>query len=326
MYKPLLVTIIWAWSSAVFAQQLPQTSAYSWNPFQWNIAAAGMDQSAVVTAGYRKQWSQLNGAPVTQMLNAHLPLDIVRSGVGLRIQNDEIGAHKLTSASFGYTYHLLQQRNLRVSVGLGLGLDQYRLDGSLLRAPDGSYNEQSGLFAHNDDLLSESVTRATGFSAESGLWVAAPKWQIGLSMQPVVAPPFGYSATQNVQIRRNAHYNFYGSYSQTLGSNLELKPSLWVQSDAVKTQTNIQVQIGYKQNLFLALGTRGAGTRLVESVTYLVGGRINREMMLVYCFDSLTSPLKTVTSGSHELAVRYTFSKPIGTGKLPPIIYNPRYL
>jgi type IX secretion system PorP/SprF family membrane protein len=310
----------------VFAQQLPQTSAYSWNPFQWNVAAAGSEQSAVITAGYRKQWSQFNGAPVTQLLNAHLPLDVARSGVGLRIQNDEIGAHRVTSASLGWSYHLVQKRGLRVSAGLGAGLEQYRIDGSLLRAPDGSYNEQTGLFTHNDDFLNESFSRAAGFNVEAGIWVEAQNLQIGLAMQPVFAPDFQYSASQNVKVQRPAHYNLYLGYTQDLGTNLTLKPSIWVQNDGIKTQTNTQLQIGYKQNLYLGLGTRGVGTGLVESVTYFVGGRINQEMMLGYCFDSVISPLKTITSGSHELVVRYTFSKPFGTGKLPPIIYNPRYL
>jgi hypothetical protein len=99
-----------------------------------------------------------------------------------------------------------------------------------------------------------------------------------------------------------------------------------VQSDLKKTQTHLALEIGFDGNLFAGFGLRGLGVGNVESMTFLVGGRINPNFVVIYSFDNVLSPFKTSSTGSHELVLRYTLSKNLGTGKLPPIIYNPRYL
>jgi type IX secretion system PorP/SprF family membrane protein len=322
----LLSCICFACCHLAYAQQLPQSSQYWLNPFQWNVAAAGSEQTLVATAGLRKQWTQLVGAPETQHFNVHLPFDMVQSGVGLSVQNDKIGAHQIVGARVAYAYHVYQSRSLRVSLGLGVGVDQYQLDGAKLRTPEGTYNETTGLFNHQDDFISEGLTRASGLSAQAGVWVQSRRFSGGITAEPAYGQPFRYDAMKQGKISRPNHFGLLAKYTVPLFYNLELTPALHVQSDLVQTQSNIALQVGYKNNLFGAIGFRGTGFGDVESMTYLVGGRINPNMILGYSFDVLTLPLQTSSRGSHELLLRYTLSKPLGSGKLPPVIYNPRYL
>jgi type IX secretion system PorP/SprF family membrane protein len=325
MKKIVLHALFLTHYGLVCAQQLPQSSLYQINPFQWNVAAAGSDQSLVAHAGYRKQWSQLNGAPETQMVNMHLPFDRFKSGVGLRVQNDQIGAHSVTSATLGYSYHAIQTQKFRISLGLGIGIDQFQLDGQKLRAPDGVY-EPGGLFTHRDDLLSEGVIKTAAWSLETGVWLQGNRLQVGISALPSLAQSYTYRVKKDVGIKRTAHFSVFGAYRLSLSPNFDLSPAIWVQTDGVKTQHNIATQLSFRQNLQIGLGTRGVASGLVESVTVTVGGRLNPNVMLFYAYDSVLSALQNTASGSHELVLRYTLPRQLGTGKLPPIIYNPRYL
>ncbi|MEO6037162.1 MAG: PorP/SprF family type IX secretion system membrane protein, partial [Saprospiraceae bacterium] len=136
---------------ALTAQQAPQYSLFMLNPYAANPAYAGLENTLVVTGVYRQQWSGLKGAPLTQHINAHLPLYVIRSGLGLKVENDAIGAHRVTQASASYDYQLELGRNALLSVGVGAGYLQYTLDGDKLRAPQGTYVEPGGLFDHNDN-------------------------------------------------------------------------------------------------------------------------------------------------------------------------------
>ena len=117
------------------AQQAPQYSLFALNPYAYNPAYAGLENTLVATGVYRRQWSGLEGAPETQHLNAHLPLYVINSGIGLKIENDVIGAHRTTQGSVSYNYQLELGRNTLLSAGIGIGFLQYSLDGAKLRQP-----------------------------------------------------------------------------------------------------------------------------------------------------------------------------------------------
>jgi type IX secretion system PorP/SprF family membrane protein len=312
-------------AAALFGQQLPQSSVYWLNPVQFHTAAVGNEQTLVATGSYRKQWSQFAGAPVTQQLNVHAPIDFIRSGVGLRIQHDANGAHRVTTAALAYRYAVIQNRRFTLSAGLGFGYAQYNLDGTALRAPDGTYNEQTGVIVHNDDYLPESGIVAGAMNLEAGLWLQSKRLEAGLTLQNAYAQSFRYTQVVDVTIQRPQHINFYTGYQVPYGK-IRLKPCVMVQSDLKKTQTHLALEVGFDGNLFAAFGLRGLGVDNVESMTFLVGGRINPNLVVIYAFDNVLLPFKTSSTGSHELVLRYTLSKNLGSGKLPPIIYNPRYL
>ena len=64
-------------------QQPAQYSMYMLNKYAFNPAYAGMDNSLSLTGVYRNQWLNLDGNPVSQNFNVHMPLYIVGGGIGL---------------------------------------------------------------------------------------------------------------------------------------------------------------------------------------------------------------------------------------------------
>lgn len=305
------------------AQQAPQFSFYMVNPYAYNPAYAGLENTLVATGVYRQQWSSLEGAPVTQHINAHLPLYVINSGAGLRVENDAIGAHRTTHATLSYNYHFELSRSVMLSVGLGAGYLQYTLDGTKLRSPDGIYELPN--FDHNDQFLPTGKVRASTPLLEAGLYLYGRKLQLGVSTQPAFAPVLAVSNTDALKIKPVQHYFFSAAYTFAAGSDFAIRPSALAKTDFVETQVEISTVLHWNENIFAGASFRGFGSSDRDAAVLLAGLRMNEKTTLAYSFDIPLSSLKAVNRGSHELLLRYSLNKPIGAGKLPPIIYNPRF-
>lgn len=311
-------------SAGLSAQQFPQYSLYMLNPYAYNPAYAGLENTLVATGVYRQQWSSLEGAPTTAHLNAHLPLFVISSGVGLKVENDVIGAHRTTQAVVSYNYQLELGRTTLVSAGFSAGYLQYALDGTKLRAPDGVY-EPAG-FNHNDQFLPEGKVNAGTPVFEAGIFVQLKKLQFGASTQPAFAPSLTISGADALKIQPVQHYFFTASYTFEPGDNLSIQPSMVAKTDFAETQIEISALLRWNENIFAGGSFRGFGDNNKDAAVVLAGLRLNEKTTLAYSFDIPLSPLSSANRGSHELLLRYSLNKPIGAGKLPPIIYNPRFL
>ena len=91
--KQLFTLLILAFAlSLAYGQQPAQYSLFMMNKLNWNPAYAGLDNSLSATGVYRAQWAGLEGNPVTQNVNVHMPLYILSSGIGINLENDELRA------------------------------------------------------------------------------------------------------------------------------------------------------------------------------------------------------------------------------------------
>lgn len=317
---PILITC----SLSLAAQQAPQYSMYMLNPYGANPAYAGLENTLIATGIYRQQWSNLKGAPVTQQVNAHLPLSVVSSGIGLKVENDAVGAHRTTQALLSYAYHAELGRSVILSAGVSAGYLQYSLDGAKLRAPDGIYSDLN--FNHNDQYLPEGKVGAGTAVFEAGLFLQAKKLEIGAAVQPVFSPLLTVSDADPLKIKPVQHYLFYTSYRLEAGENLEIKPAALTKTDITETQIEISVVLQWNENIFAGASFRGFGASAKDAAVVMAGLRLNEKTTLGYSFDIPLSSLQAANRGSHELLLRYDLNKPIGAGKLPPVIYNPRFL
>lgn len=321
--KNVFTPILIVYTSCLIAQQAPQYSLYSLNPYALNPAYAGLENTLVATGAYRQQWSGLLGAPVTQHANAHMPLYVISSGIGLKVENDAIGAHRTTQAALSYSYSLELGRTTQLSAGVSAGYMQYSLDGDKLRAPEGTYNEPN--FNHNDQFLPEGRVKASTTFFEAGIFLQAQKLQAGISMQPVFSPALTIGGTDALKIEPVRHYFFYSSYTFDVGRNLNIKPSVLAKTDITETQAEISVVFQWNENIFAGASFRGFGERARDATVIMAGLRLSEKTTLAYAFDIPLSPLNSANRGSHELLLRYSLNRPIGAGKLPPVIYNPRF-
>ncbi len=323
--RQILTSILFLWCAVgLWAQQAPQYSLYMLNPYGANPAYAGLENTLVATGIYRQQWSGLEGAPVTQHVNAHLPLYVISSGIGIKIENDAIGAHRTTQALLTYSYQLPLSRKATLSVGASAGYLQYVMDGAKLRTVDGQY-EPNAPFFHNDLALSEGKIQAGTPVFEAGLYLQAGKLEVGAAIQPVFAPRIRSNSTNVFALQPVQHYIFSTSYQLQAAENMTLRPSIFVKTDFLETQSEISLVARWQENIFAGASFRGFTQKSKDAAVILAGLRLNEKTTLAYSFDIPLSALQSVNRGSHELLLRYSLNRPIGAGKLPPIIYNPRF-
>lgn len=304
----------------VLAQQPAQYSTYMLDPFRFNPAYAGLDNSLSVTGTYRTQWVGLSGNPTGQRISLHLPLYFLSGGLGLQLENDEIGAHRLTSVQGAYNF----QRELGagiLSLGAGVGLQQWSLDGSRLQTPNGVYGEPPGFINHNDILLSEVTDNGNTLSFSAGLFYQSERIEGGISVDHISEPVIRLT---QLDYRLLRSYYAYVATNFELGRSFVLQPSAWLRSDVVETQLDFSLIATYNGNIFGGASFRGYNNSTNDAVAVIVGFNVSEQIAVAYAYDIALSPLKTVHTGSHEIVLKYNLNKTIGAGRPPRIIYHPR--
>lgn len=322
MVKNLLFLLACCFSSALLAQQPSNYSLYMFNQFAFNPAYAGMDNSLSFTGVYRRQWSGLTNSPNTQNINVHMPLYILSGGIGINVENDQLGLEQNLLATLSYNFQLPVGKIGILAIGASGGIFQKTLDGANILTPEGIY--EGTTINHNDGLLlptgEESATTPT-FNA--GIYFKTETFEVGLStmniQEPVITNNF-FSTT----LSRN--YFFNAAYQFDLLRTVTVHPSLLVKSDFVETQMEASILFKYNDNIFVGGSFRGYNTNTADAASVIVGLNLSEKITLAYAYDYTLSDLNLVSNGSHEIMINYNLGTAIGKGKLPKIIFNPRYI
>jgi type IX secretion system PorP/SprF family membrane protein len=322
--RTLLLLAVMGHAYLASAQQLPQYSLWLLNPYGYNPAAAGSEPSLVINALYRQQWVDLDGAPTTQQINAHLPIYFLRSGVGIRMENQTIGAHRTTQALISYSYQMDIGRSGTLYIGVGGGYQQYSLDGTRLRTPQGDYGQ--GTLQHNDQFLPLGRISIGAPVLEAGVLYRSERWLASVSALPVFMPVLEESGGGRFRMTPQRHYVASLAYTLKWGDDLQLQPGALLKADPAVQQIELSAVAHWRERLAAGVAWRGLGADQRDAAMVLFGTRLSDKIMLYYTYDIPMSGLKAVQRGSHEVMLRYNFQQPIGAGKLPPVIYNPRFM
>ena len=321
-HMKIIYTLLFVMGLAFSAQgqQWPQYSLYSWNPFAFNPAYAGLDGSLSFTGAFRKQWMGLEGSPLSQQANLHMPLHILNSGVGLYLSNDQLGAEHTIGVGAAYSFHFEIGSKATLSAGVSGQWLQYTLDGSILRTPEGSY--EGGNIDHNDVALPEGRFTAATQTLGAGLYLQHPRYKFGVSVQNALEPSLS---------KNDISFTLDRAILATAGTRVGLgRYWYWEPSVLVKTNTR-QMQVDwtnilvYDGNFFGGFAFRGYDRLSVDAAVVLAGVRINEKLFIGYAYDFSVSSLRQVNDGSHEIVLRYQLPKVLGKDRIPPIIYSPRF-
>lgn len=321
--KQFLVTFALCLSFlALRAQQPAQYSLYMLNKFNWNPAYAGLDNSLSITGVYRNQWTGLpsQGNPESQSLNMHLPLYILGGGVGIQAENDLLGPERWTSATLAYSYQLDFGGSV-LSLGLSGGIVQREIDGRQIRTPGGTYGDFE--LEHNDPILPFNQESAMTTTFNAGLYFQSERLEAGFSVRHLNEANVEFS-TFNLSLVRN--YFFFVGGNFEVGRTFSVRPSAFVQSDITQTQVDFSMLIMYEEKFFVGGSLRGYNPNSLDAAALLLGYQISENLQLAYSYDFTLSELSNVSNGSHEILLNYNLNAPIGQGRPPKIIYNPRSL
>ncbi len=307
------------------AQQAPQYSMYMLNKYGMNPAYGGFDNSLSITGVFRKQWVGLEGSPLTQQLNAHMPMYIMHGGIGLSLENDILGVTRNSSVALSYNYWMPINKKSLVSFGISAGLVQKALDGTKLEAPDGEYGGNT--VVHNDNHLPIGLETTLAPTASAGVFYQSERLDFGVSIINLLGNTVDFNLeSTTTSILQKRHYMVYGGANFEIGSLFELMPSILVKSDIDQTQVELSALLRYNGNIFGGGSIRGYDEKTLDAVVFIAGVKLNEKTTLAYSYDMTLSDISNVSDGSHEITINYNLNKPIGGGVPPPIIYNPRFL
>ena len=118
MKKIFITSIITFLSFSIFAQQDVMVSQYMFSGSFLNPAYTGTHKYSTASFLFRKQWLNVEGAPMSQFLSYDTPLKNRPMGLGGIIANDQIGVTRQTDLYGNYSYKLAIDNNEKHLLGV----------------------------------------------------------------------------------------------------------------------------------------------------------------------------------------------------------------
>ena len=281
-------------SLKVEAQQSTQYTHYMYNQLNLNPAYAGTLPSFEAIAIYREQWARIDGAPTSQSLGLHTPLENERIGVGLNIQNDKLGPARQFYVNANVAYKLPITETGQLSLGVKAGLKYFNLDFS-----DGNVSDPSDpAFQNNDGRFSPTLG--------IGAFYYESNWYLGLSVLDLLTDRYYDNSSSNVSDEQ-LQYFLTAGYVYDINENLKLKPALLAKYlDGFPLVVDISANMLFYEKVSLGLAYRHE-----DALSILAGFRVFEDFFVSYSYDYTTSRLSNSnTGGSHEFLLRYTMPQP----------------
>jgi type IX secretion system PorP/SprF family membrane protein len=308
--KKIAILFFVVLSGLLKAQQDPQFSLNMFNIYSVNPAFSGSYDQFNALAIQRSQWVGFDGAPVTQHLSVESPVYFLHGGVGLSLLNDKVGQEYNKQISLSYAYQTKISRHSELGLGLNFGFVDLGVDGDWI-APDGTNGS-------NDNLIPKTASNDVIPDLGFGLYYRKKALYVGYSITHLNQAKAVYDdAAVDFKLRRH-HYLILG-WEYDVRGDLVLHPSLYIKTDQVSTQMDFNLNAKYGDHLW-----GGMTYRLDDALVLIAGYNINENLKFGYAYDITTSDLKSESSGSHEILLRYSF-KMRPPGKLPTHYRNIRY-
>jgi type IX secretion system PorP/SprF family membrane protein len=286
------------------AQQIPLYSQYQFNQYLYNPAVAGSEAGVEARLVQRFQWVGIIDAPRTFNVNAYGPLDGQKMGVGGMVYSDITGPTRRTGFMGSFAYHLQLNDEMRLGFGLGIGFDQYVIDGTQVRL------DQS-----DDPALQNYLGSSYEFNTKFGVYFYGENYYAGISIPQLVPDRIHIFDSATNSAKLEDHYIVNGGYTFTLGDNFAIEPALLMRwKTPVPVQFDISVWGYYREMIWL-----GITYRTEDALSFGVGFDYNDMLMIGYSYDYTLSSLSSYTSGSHEIMLGFKFNAKKNE-EVPPLL------
>ena len=288
-----------------YGQQHPLYSQYMFNRMAINPAYAGSKNALSTTLLLRNQWVGIDGAPTTQTLTVHSPINSKKIGLGLSVFGDQIGPRKMTGVAGTYSYRITLPQG-KLAMGVRFGFYQYVYNWALIDHLD-----------NGDPVYGQTTNRFYVPSADAGIYFHNDKLFAGVSSTQMLNGRITDVKTANGD---NAHLvpHFFviAGYGFEVKENVVLNPGFSLrtaQGSPVNVDVNFNAQFHKKFWL-------GVSYRSRFGIVLLSRFAITEKMNIGYSFDYGLDPLTRNTFGSHEIVVEYNF-RSLSKSK----VLSPRY-
>ena len=272
------------------AQQYPVFTQYYFNELVINPAYAGSHVQLSLTSSYRNQWVNFPGSPRTFSASGHTSFYKGKVGVGLLINNDEIGSYSNKNVYAYYAYRI-NFREATLSMGMQAGFNYYGVDFSQLDLQ----NPGDLSFAPLSDYK-------PNFGA--GIYYTKKNFFLGLSVPFILNNGFSTDVgTILTQIREARYYFLRGGTVFTINQrdNIKLNPSF-----LFRTQENqpVSLDLNLAVIFFDAVST-GISWRSGDALINFIDLKLSEKFHFAYSYDWTASDIRRFSKGSHEFTLNY---------------------
>lgn len=297
MKKCLLCVLISLTGSLVCrGQRLPFFTHHVLNPYIYNPAFAGYEQSAVFYLTHRRQWMGVEGAPVSTHLSFHTPVGNKNPiSLGGDLVHDRIGLlrHSAVKATLAYLVPLSSEKVHYLKFGLSAGAGAHQYDLS-----DTDYG--------NDEAIAQAAQSAAFLDARFGLLYHHENLNIGLALPHLLAPPVQVEAESNLSLDPLSRAIASVSYRFNLGETEELAftPTvLYNYAQEGESQLEAIALLEFQRAFWV-----GGGYQQQMGFGALAGFRM-KNFTFSYAYGTGGNELAAYASGTHEAQLGFTIGK-----------------
>ena len=300
----LLITVITAmFVNYSFAQVDSHFSLFEYTQNVFNPGAAGSNDALCVTSVHRQQWVGFgDGRPQTTVFTFDMPINSISSGIGLTINEDIIGFQNDLNIGLNYAYRTELDLGM-LGVGLGIGIINRSIDGDWI-----TNESMNGGTVYQDPTIPHMESK-TAFDMNFGATLNGEDFWVGFSTTHLLKPKINFEVDMPSYISR--HYYLSGGYSYALPNpSFDALLATIVQSDGSTVEMQINAKFLYEKKFW-----GGVSYRYNDAIVPMVGLHLLNGISFAYSYDIVTSKIGSMTSGSHELMLRYCFN--LGGGNSP---------
>lgn len=291
VYRVLIALIFCVAAVSVNAQQTPLYSHYVLNYFQINPAVAGSKPCLDMKIGHRRQWVGIPNGPRTSFGNIHGNFGKKGNnfhGIGGQVYTDDTGPFGFTGLNAVYAYHMKVNRKYNLSVGAGVGFQQFRVDVGGITLPD--------VQLLNDPAFNGGASEFLFPMIQFGLWYYKEDRFYGFSVQNMVEQ--GYEII-GLDAAARRHYSLAAGRAIEMEDGFMFKPSAHVQYVAgSRLSIEMTGMFDYKNKVEI-----GAGFRSESGLTALARFDIFRYITVAYAYDFALSRIRFDGRHTHEVVL-----------------------
>jgi type IX secretion system PorP/SprF family membrane protein len=297
----ILSTILFGCILKVHSQLDPLYTQFMTNPYIINPALAGTYPYYQLMLNSRLQWVGLADAPITNVISMYGPTVNQPMGLGGYIVHDVTGPTSNTSAQLTYAYNYGITEDLKISMGLGLGFRQFKIDGSNLNT---QYDDPS--------FKEGTVYTQVKPDATLGVYLYSSTYHGGMAVTNLFGNQLSFEENDSSSIinRLKQHFYIHAGYKYLINREMAIEPTLIFRKvGAVPLQMDFNVRFWYgKRQWDNTKLWGGISYRTGDAVTILLGTTIKRKIEIGYSYDMGINKLRSYNGGSHEIMIGFKFN------------------
>jgi len=308
--KKIFILILGVVSVITASGQIdPQFSQNMFNKLANNPGFSGSRGVISTSVLHRSQWMGFaddgGAAASTQNFSIDAELPSLYGGVGLNVVKDNIAEFSNLGLQASYAYRT-QLGIGQIGMGMSVGMYQSGLNGGALRSA------QSG-----DPAVPTGDVKGSGLDVGAGVYYNTQDIYVGISSSHMTEPTIEWSEGNTINtLDLVRHYFLIAGYYHEVNSILSLNPSIYLKSDGVTSQLDINTNLIYNNKMW-----GGVSYRLDEGLILLAGMNVNEDLRFGLGYDvTIINPM----SNSLEFMLGYDFK--IKTNKAVSKYKNPRFL